>query len=125
MAPAKKPSGKGHQQRIIDIHKDEKSICNIMYFVGISSSFVKRIVKKFKTSGSIESTPRTDRPRKTSPRDDRVMVRMSLKNRFKTVAGISRHLNLTSNIKESRQTVSLRLCDSEILVRVPAKKYLN
>lgn len=125
MAPAKRrPVSSPEKQRIVDLHKDGKSTCDIVDLVGRSSSVVKRIVAKFKTSGSIESSPRTGRPRKTSPRDDRVMARMSLENRFKTAAEISRNLSSTSDIKVSRQTVSRRLRDSGLLARVPAKKPL-
>lgn len=103
MAPAKRrPVSSPEKQRIVDLHKDGKSTCDIVDLVGRSSSVVKRIVAKFKTSGSIESSPRTGRPRKTSPRDDRVMARMSLENRFKTAAEISRNLSSTSDIKVSR-----------------------
>ena len=64
------------------IHKVGKTIWNIVDLVGKSSSIVKRVAAKFKTSGSIESSPSTHRPLKTSPGDDRVMVRMSLKIQY-------------------------------------------
>ena len=41
---------------------------------GLAGSVVKLIIAEFKSSGSIESSPRTGRPHKTSPRHDNVIT---------------------------------------------------
>ncbi len=51
----------------------------------------------------------TIRPRKTSAREDRIMLRMSLKDRFKSCTEIIRVMNSTSCVNVSRQIVSRRL----------------
>ena len=87
-------SGKQHpvyspeKQRIVDIHQDGKSTCHIVRIVGRSSSVVKLIVVKCKSSGSIKSSPGSDIPHKTSHLNDRVITETSLPNRFKSTAEI-------------------------------------
>ena len=54
------------KQRIAEFHKDRKSTCDIIRIVGRSGSVVKRIVAKFKSSESIESSSKSGSPRETS-----------------------------------------------------------
>ena len=62
MAPAKRrPVSSPEKQRIVDLHNDGMSTYDIVDLVGRSNSIVQHIVAKFKTSGSIESSPRTSR----------------------------------------------------------------
>ena len=76
---------------------------------------MNRIAAKFKISASRKFSTKSDRPRKTSPRYDRVITRISLQNRFKSATEISRQLSLTSHVKVSCQTASQRLRDSGLL----------
>ena len=84
-----RPISSTEKERIIDLHQNGKSTCDIVRIVGRSGSVVKRIVAKFKSSESIQSSPRYGRHRKTSPRHYRVITRKSLKNRFKSAPEIS------------------------------------
>ena len=79
--------------KIIELHQNGKPIYDIVRILGRSGSVVKCIVVIFKSSGSIENFPRYGRLRKTSHRHDCVFTSMSLQNRFKIAAGISRHLS--------------------------------
>ena len=84
------------------LHKDKHTIRDISEKVKRSKSFVGRVVKSYNDTGKIVSA----RPRKTSAREDRIMQRMSLKDRFKSCTEIKRVMNSTSCVNVSRQTVS-------------------
>lgn len=86
----RRPVFSDEKHRIVALHQEGKSTSVIATTVGRSRSVVQRIHARFKSSGSTESKPKTSRPRKTSLRRDRLMVRMSMMNRFKTVDEISR-----------------------------------
>ncbi|XP_014782355.1 uncharacterized protein LOC106877838 [Octopus bimaculoides] len=95
------------KQRIVCPHQEGKSNSVIATTVGRSRSVVQRIVTRFKSSGLIDAKPKTGRPRKASPRRDRIIVRMSLKeDGFRSAAEISREFSSTSNVNVSRKTVS-------------------
>ena len=51
------------QRRIVGLHQDGKSTCEVVRIVRRSDNVLKLIVAKFKSSGSIESSPRSGRPR--------------------------------------------------------------
>ncbi|XP_014772988.1 uncharacterized protein LOC106871172 [Octopus bimaculoides] len=102
-------------QRIVCLHQEGKSNSVIVTTVGRSRSVVQRVVARFKSSGSTDAKPKSGRPRKTSPRQDHVMIRMSLKDRFKSAIEISREFSSTSDINVSHKTVSRRLRGSGLL----------
>lgn len=112
------------KQRVIDLHKDGHSNVGISKKIGRSVSVVQRIVALFKSTGSTVSPPKTGRPRKTSVKEDRIMVRLSLKDRFKSAAEISRELSESYECHVSRKTVSRRLIRAGLNARVPASKPL-
>ncbi|XP_029643472.1 uncharacterized protein LOC115217893 [Octopus sinensis] len=109
---------------IVCLHKYGKSNSVIATTVGRSRSAVQRIAANFKSSGTKDAKPKTGRPRKTLPRQDRIMIRMSLKDRFKSATEISHEFGYTSDVNVSRKTVSRRLQVSELLAHAPAKKPL-
>ena len=49
--------------------------------LGISHKTVFRIMHKHRQTGSVGDKPRTDRPKSTKPRQDRIIIRKSLGNR--------------------------------------------
>ena len=87
-------------------------------------SVVQRIVAQFKATGSTISTPKTGRPRQTSTKQDRIMVKMSIKDRFNSAAEISHELNVSYGCHVSRKTVLRRLTSAGLNARVPASKSL-
>ena len=89
-----------------------------------SKSVVGRVVKSYSDTGKIVSAFKTGRPRKTSAREDRIMQRMSLKDRFKSCPEIKRVMNSTSCVNVSRPTVSRRLQEIGLFNRTPRKKPL-
>ena len=108
------------RQAIVKLHKEKHTIREISEKVKRSKSVVGRVVKSYNDTGKIVSAYKTGRPRKTSVREDRIMQRMSLKDRFKTCTEINR----TSCVNVSRRTVSRRLQEIELFNRTPRKKPL-
>ena len=112
------------RQAIVKLHKEKHTIREISEKVKRSKSVVGRIVKSYNDTGKIASAFKTGRPRKTSAREDRIMQRMSLKDRFKSCTEIKRVMNSTSCVNVSRQTVSRRLQEIGLFNRTPRKKPL-
>ena len=78
------------RQAIVKLHKEKHTIREISEKVKRSKSVVGRVVKSYNDTGKIVSAFKTGRPRKTSAREDRIMQRMSLKDRFKSCTEIKR-----------------------------------
>ena len=112
------------RQAIVKLHKEKHTIREISEKVKCSKSVVGRVVKSYNDTGKTVSAFKTGRPRKTSPREDRIMQRMSLKDRFKSCTEIKRVMNSTSYVNVSRQTVSRRLQEIGLFNRTPTKKPL-
>ena len=112
------------KQRIDDLHKDGHSNGEIAGRIGRSVSAVQRIVAQYKSTGAIISPPKTGRPRKTSVKQGRLVVRLSCKDRLKSAAEISRELNVPYGCDVSSRTVSRRLGSAGLAARIPASKPL-
>ena len=107
------------RQAIVKLHKEKHTIREISEKVKRSKSVVGRVVKSYNDTGKIVSAFKTSRPHKTSAREDRIMQRMSLKDRFKSCTEIKRVMNSVS-----RQTVFKRLQEIGLFNRTPRKKPL-
>ena len=57
-------------------------------------------------------------------REDRAMVKLVKKDRFKTAAAVSREMSIQLGKPLSRKTVSRRLVEQQILARAPVVKPL-
>ena len=112
------------RQAIVKLHKEKYTIREISEKVKRSKSVVGRFVKSYNDTGKIVSAFKTGRPRKTLAREDRIMQRMSLKDRFKSCTEIKRVMNSTSGVNVSRQTISRRLQEIGLFNRNPRKKPL-
>ena len=112
------------RQAIVKLHKEKDTIREISENVKRSKSVVGRVVKSYNDTGKIVSAFKTGRPHKTSAREDRIMQRMSLKDRFKPCTEIKKVMNSTSCVNVSRQTVSRRLQEIGLFNRTPRNKPL-
>lgn len=99
------------------IKKEGKSNYVVTTTVKRSRSVVQRIVARVMSLGSTEDKPQTGRPHKSSSRQYCIMVRLSLKGRFKSAAEISCKFSSISDVNVSRETVSMRSQDSGCLLR--------
>ena len=57
------------RELIIKLYKEKKSLCQIAKIVGKTHSTVQSIVKKFEMTGSVNTLPRSGRPKILNSRD--------------------------------------------------------
>ena len=89
--------------------------------LGIPKSTVCNIVNRHAVRpGDVSDRPRSGRPRKTTPREDRRLARIAMRNRFSTTMELRRRWNL--GIPISRGLVLLRLRQPNIRNRRPVRK---
>ena len=70
------------------------------------------------------TTKKLGRPREISAKEDRLINRMALRDRFKSPESISRDVSDSHDIKMSRETVTRLLLEIGLFVRTPMKKHL-
>ena len=79
------------EKKIIFANDEEgKSYSEIAGIVQRSKSAVYRVICRLKTDKTLEPKPRTGRPTMTTKREDRIILKMSLKDPFDTATSISR-----------------------------------
>ena len=79
---------------------------------------------RFKVDKTLEPKQRTGRPLMTTKREDRMIVKMSLKDRFDTAMSVSRAFCEQTGKSTSRKTVSRRLNYEKLVARIPHCKHL-
>jgi transposase len=77
----------------------------------INRKTVDAIVSKHRETGSVADLQRTGRRRKSTSRQDRVLVRSSLSNRRLTAADLRHSWNESCQIDASTSTIKRRLSD--------------
>lgn len=108
--------------KIVKLRKEKLTIEEIGKRVKRSKSVVSRVLKLYKETGRLSNTKKPGRPRKTTAKEDRVIQRLVLKDRFLTAGKISKQMEGVTNV--SRQTVSRRLHEIGLFARSPRKKPL-
>lgn len=102
--------------------KPKKQICRE---VGIKKPNLNSILTKYKLTGDVEDSPRSGRPRCTTPREDRTIVRMSNNDRHLTAKAIAlKHAPSFTKKRISIKTVKRRLAASNLNGRVARRKPL-
>ena len=114
----------GEKRAILEHHSDGMTISAISKAIKRSVSVVHRVIKRYKDFNTISAKPKTGRPRITTPKKDRIIVRASLTDRFKSATSICRDLGESSNINISSRTVSRRLNEGKLKACTPAHKPL-
>ena len=101
-----------------------KDTLSIGAIVNKSKSVVHGFLNVYNDYGSSEARMSTGRPRITTKREDRAMVKLVKKDRFKTAAAVSREMSVQLGKPLSRKTVSRRLVEQQLLAREPVVKPL-
>jgi hypothetical protein len=91
----------------------------------VSRNTVKDLMKKYQETGAVYDYPRSGRPRCTSEREDRHIVKLSKNNRFLTAKALALKQcpSFTKN-RVSVTTVKSRLAEKNLNGRVAAQKPL-
>ena len=61
--------------------------------MGVHHSVIDCLIQRVQATGMINEPPRSDRPRKTTHREDRLIAQCARRNRFATSASIRDELN--------------------------------
>ena len=70
-------------------HEEGKSYSEIADIVRWSKSIVYRVISRLKADKTLKPKPITGRPLMTTKREERMIVKMSLKDRFNAAVSIS------------------------------------
>ena len=98
--------------QVVGMHKTGMSYRQIASALNVSKTCVENTVKRYAESGSVLEAPRSGRPRKTSPRQDRKLLNLSRRNRNASASDLLTKMNQDGdNVNISVSTVSSRLRD--------------
>ena len=100
--------------------KDNLSIGAIAEIVKNKSKSV--VLKVYNDYSSSEARKSTGKPRITTRREDRTMVKLVKKDRFKTAVVVSQDLSIQLGKPLSKKTVSRRLVEQQLLACAPVVK---
>lgn len=89
--------------------------------LGVSTSVVHRVVRRYRTTGSYVRRRGQGRNRSTSDVDDRFIVLQTLRNRRQTAVQSRNRLQEVRNVNVSERTVRRRLTAAGLKSYVPAK----
>ena len=90
----------------------------------IAKSLVYRLISRFKADKILEPKPKTGRPPMTTKREDQMIVKMSLKDRFDTATSISCAFCEKTGKPIFRKTISRKLNKEKFVARITCRKPL-
>ena len=111
------------RNRVTSLHNVGKSLSEIADIIGRARTNVQRIIAKYKQYGHIERGKKTGWPHKTTPKEDRQIIRRSLMDRFEPIATIARELKVGSD-KTPRSLVSRMIKQAGLHIRISVFKSL-
>ena len=108
---------------VVEHYEQVKSLRKVANMHGISQEGVRKIIGKYNVGKPLQDMPRTGRPRKTTERVDRTIVRKFKENPKLTTRNMQENLcNIGINV--CKNTISNRLHDANLFSRVARKKPL-
>lgn len=111
------------QKEVIKALFEENLTCReISARIGCSHVAVSKVIKKIKVYGDIERKIGSGKKKITSPREDRILIKMCLSDRKKTSRELSMDLRNNHHVKVSARTVRRRLQNVGLMARRPQKK---
>jgi transposase len=86
----------------------------------VNHSIILRLMQRFRQTGNVTNHPRAGRPRKTTPREDRLISRRAWQRPFRTAGALRGNLALGGHI--STRSVIRRLHHQGMRARRPIKR---
>ena len=83
---------------IVKLRKEHLTVEQISKHVKRFKSVVSRVLKLYNKTGRLTNTKKSGQPRKTTVREDRIMQRLALKDRFLTAGKISKQIEGVTNV---------------------------
>lgn len=110
--------------KILELYKSGVKQADIAKNFLLHRSIVSRTIKKFNTTGSVMPIKNSGRPRKTTNKLDRRIVRICKERPFLSSNQILAEIKQTVEYSVSSRTIRRRLVEAHLLSRRPAKKPL-
>ncbi|GFY10437.1 HTH_Tnp_Tc3_2 domain-containing protein [Trichonephila clavipes] len=107
--------------RIIGKLEEGRSVTSVAAEFGIAHSIDSRLWRQFQTTGTAIREFSSDRPRGTTPPDDRYIILQARRNRRQTAGEIARHTTQATGRPISRFTVARRLHGGGLFARHPVR----
>lgn len=107
---------------IIHLHDQGLGYQSIANQTGASKSTVRYTIKRYKKTGALKNRPRSGRPAKASPREQRTLVRICKQNRFSGSADLSTKFKESTGTQLAASTVRRLLFKYGLRARRPRKK---
>ena len=89
--------------------------------MGVSQSVISRANQRHPETGPYSERPRSGRPVSTTPRDDRYLTNLSLRNRFHSARRLNNDFAAATGVIVSTQTIRNRLHRANMHARRPAQ----
>lgn len=83
---------------------------------------VTQIYNRYKVRYAVLQAPRQGGPRKTTSRDDKIIIRVAKENRRLTAVDIDKDMVQFHELSVSKETVKRRLCNNELFGCCPCKR---
>lgn len=112
------------QESIVRGQKDGLSYSQLARQFSLARSTIGAIIQRHRLRGGVEKRHSPGRPKKTSKRDDKLIVRISQADPRLNSVDIHREMSTHSSIQVSSKTVQRRLISAGLNGRRPAKKPL-
>ena len=112
------------KKKSILANHEGKSYSEIADIVWRSKCVVYQAISRFKADKTLEPKPRTARPPMTTKQEDRMIVKISLKEHINTATSISCAFWEQTGKPISRKTVSRRLNKEKLVALIPYRKPL-
>lgn len=117
--PPRRKLSQSDRGRALAWIQDGVSICEVARRLNVSHSVIWRLRQRFQTTGHVEERARSGRPRSTTNREDRFIIRQALQTRTATANTIRRQLRAATHTNVSVQTVRNRLHSQGLHSRRP------
>lgn len=89
--------------------------------MGVSHSVISRANQRHRETGLYSERPRSGRPVSTTPRDDRYLTNLTLRNRFHSARRLNNDFAAATGVIVSTQTIRNRLHRANMHARRPAQ----
>jgi len=97
-----------HRARVVVLHEEGNSCNKVAQKMKVARSTVQAIVKKHRETGTVKDREGRGRKKRTTDREDRVIIKEALRNRRQASNSQPNELRETFNIEVSARTVRRR-----------------
>lgn len=124
MAPHGNQLSDDLRKRIVALHKDGLGYKKIHQTLKVNRNTVVKVINRYAKTGSTQNRSRSGRPRKLTPRAERLARKLALQDRRRAAGSIAEEIHTATGVSVSSQTVRRTLHDAGLRGRQPRRKPL-